>query len=141
MNEANVKTPAPVMGIYDRKMWETIAKKDWHLQCCSKCGAFQYPPAPGCSACLSMDLQWQPVSGNGRIISWTIFHKQYLPAYPAPYNVIAVRLEEGPVFISNLEGPTPAGSWIGEKVNLVYVSMPDGFILPRFRLKHGPGSE
>ncbi len=134
MSENNVKTPAPVMGIYDRKMWEFIANRNWHLQSCCDCGAFQYPPAPGCSVCLSTKLEWKPVSGKARIISWTIFHKQYLAAYPAPYNVVAVRLEEGPVFISNIEGPTPEASWIGANVQLVYATMPDGFILPRFRL-------
>lgn len=36
--------------------------------------------------------------------------------------------------ISNLEGETPSGTWIGERVKLVYVTMPDGVILPRFEL-------
>jgi len=69
-----------------------------------------------------------------KIISWAIFHKQYLPAYPAPYNVIAVRLQEGPVLISNLEGDSPPESWINSDVYLVYSTMPDGIVLPRFRL-------
>ena len=69
-----------------------------------------------------------------KIISWTIFHKQYLPAYPAPYNVIAVRLQEGPVLISNLVGDSPPGSWINSDVYLIYSTMPDGIVLPRFRL-------
>jgi uncharacterized OB-fold protein len=57
-----------------------------------------------------------------------------LPAYPPPYNVIAVRLAEGPIMISNLEGDAPEGSWIGHIVRLIYVPMPDAFILPRFVL-------
>lgn len=128
------KTPAPVMGLFDHPMWKSIADRKWQLQCCGRCGAYQYPPAPGCSECLSTDLQWKPISGEGRIISWTIFERQYLPAYPAPYNVIAVRLAEGPVVISNLEGGVPEGTWIGKDVSLIYVTMPDGFVLPRFRL-------
>ena len=74
------------------------------------------------------------LSGDATILSWEIFHRQYLPAYPAPYNIIAVRLAEGPVMISNLEGTQPDGSWIGQAVRLVYVEMPDGMILPRFTL-------
>ena len=72
--------------------------------------------------------------GQGTILSWEIFHRQYLPAYPAPYNVIAVRLAEGPVMISNLEAPHPDGTWIGREVHMVYVDMPDGAVLPRFIL-------
>ena len=134
MNDSIVNTPPPVMGIYDRKMWEFIGKKAWHLQCCANCGLTLYPPAPGCSSCLSTKLEWKPVSGRARVISWAIFHKQYLPAYPAPYNVVAVKLAEGPIFISNLEGNAPSGNWINAEVQLVYSTMPDGAVLPRFRL-------
>lgn len=134
MTEATAMTPPPVLGIYDRKMWAYINQKDLHLQCCLDCGATQYPPTPGCSKCLSINLQWKPVSGHGKIISWAIFHKQYLSAYPAPYNVIAVKLKEGPVMISNLEGDQPQGSWINTNVHLTYTTMQDGIILPRFKM-------
>ena len=66
-----------------------------------------------------------------------VFHRQYLPAYPAPYNVVAVRLDEGPLMVSNLEGPVPEGSWIGRRVRLTYAEMPDGAVLPRFVLEDG----
>jgi hypothetical protein len=36
--------------------------------------------------------------------------------------------------ISNLQGRTPQGSWIGAAVRLVYATMPDGTVLPRFEL-------
>lgn len=133
MDHAEIKTPAPVMGIYDRKMWETIHARHWQLQCCDACGAFQYPPAPGCSSCLSMAMTWKPLSGRARLVTWTVFHRQYLPAYPAPYNVIAVKLEEGPIFISNLEESMPDATSIGKNVELVYSTMADGVVLPRFK--------
>ncbi len=68
-------------------------------------------------------------------MSWIVFHRRYLAAYHPPYNVIAVRLEEGPLMISNLEGVSPSGSWIGSKVSLTYTTMPDGAVLPRFALE------
>ena len=37
--------------------------------------------------------------------------------------------------VSNLEGPEPEGTWIGQRVALTYVTMPDGVVLPRFRLE------
>jgi len=134
METGIIETPPAVMGLYDRPMWDSIRARGMRLQRCRGCGALQYPPAPGCVACGSEELDWAPVSGEGTILSWVIFHRQYLPAYPAPYNVVAVRLAEGPVMISNLEGPAPEGSWIGHPVRLCYVEMPDGTILPRFGL-------
>ncbi len=135
MSESAVKTPAPVMGLFDQPMWESIKERKWKLQCCRQCGSWQYPPGPGCPECLSVDLGWKALSGQGKIISWTVYERHYLPAYPAPYNVIAVQLAEGPVVMSNLTGPTPQGTWIGKEVMLVYETMPDGVVLPRFRLK------
>ncbi len=134
MDSGIVATPPAVMGLYDGPMWESIRARRMCLQCCQACGSWQYPPGPGCVACGSEAQAWAPLSGGATILSWEIFHRQYLPAYPAPYNVIAVRLEEGPVMISNLEGPKPDGSWIGRAVRLVYVDMPDGAVLPRFTL-------
>jgi uncharacterized protein len=81
------------------------------------------------------------LSGRGSIISWVVLHKSYLDAYPAPYNVIAVRLAEGPVMISNLEPPLPegllTGSWIGKPVRMTYATMPDELVLPRFTIDEG----
>jgi uncharacterized OB-fold protein len=116
-------------------MWRSIAARALELQRCAACARFQYPPAPVCTHCGCADLHWKPVSGAGTIISWVVFHKTYLPAYPAPYNVIAVRLAEGPVMVSNLEPPLPSESWIGSSVTIDYVTMPDGQVLPRFRLQ------
>jgi len=135
MEADTARTPSPVLGLYDRPMWDSIRDRAMRLQRCRGCGTWQYPPGPGCTACLSEDLEWTPVSGKATIISWVIFHRQYLAAYPAPYNAIAVRLEEGPVMISNLEGSPPERSWIGRKVRLVYTEMPDGAVLPRFTLR------
>ena len=135
MDTIIVATPPAVLGLYDTPMWDSIRQRHMALQCCDACGTWQYPPAPGCTACGSEALTWTPVSGRASILSWVVFHRQYLPAYKAPYNAIAVRLAEGPVMISNLEGDKPGGSWIGYDVELTYVDMPDGAILPRFALR------
>ena len=104
------------------------------LQRCAQCGTFRYPPGPVCQECLSPDYQWSAVSGKGELMSWIMFRKQYLPAYPAPYNVIAVKLEEGPIIISNLVEDPEQDRLIGRPVRLVLVPMADGVTLPRFEL-------
>lgn len=127
-------TPHPVLGLFDPPMWDSIRAHDFKLQQCSDCEAFRYPPGPTCSHCLSTSYEWKAPSGQGEIYSWVIFHRGYLPAYPPPYNVISVKLDEGPIMVSNLEGPVPEGSWIGKRVSLCYATMPDGVVLPRFKL-------
>jgi hypothetical protein len=129
------KTPPRVMGFYDVPMWEALsAERVLRLQCCTDCGAWRYPPGPACHSCQSTDSEWKPVSGRGTVVSWIMFRKDYLPEYPAPYNVVAVRLEEGPIMISNLI-EDPSENVIGRKVTLVPVDMEDGVVLPRFKLE------
>ena len=122
-------------GVHDAKMWEGFTDHRLLLQHCRSCGEHRFPPGPACAPCLSPDYDWVPASGAAEIVSWAIFHRQYLPSYPVPYNVIAVRLAEGPLIISNLVGTLPTGSWIGEKVELVWCDTEGEGALPRFELR------
>ncbi len=128
------KTPPRIMGLYDAPMWRFLEEeRALRLQCCSDCGAWRYPPGPACPECLSPESEWKAVGGGGEVVSWVMFRKQYLPEYPAPYNVVAVRLDEGPMVISNLV-EDPEANVIGKKVKLVIVDMADGVKLPRFEV-------
>jgi len=134
MNAIDIQTPKPVMGLYDKPMWESISQMRMKLQCCDACGEWQYPPGPSCPHCLSAALSWKALSGNGKLVSWVIFHRHYLQAYPPPHNCIAVRLEEGPIVISNLDGGMPDNTLIDKPVRLTYFTMGDGVVLPRFEV-------
>ena len=123
-----------VMTIYDQPMWASIRDKRWSLQCCDGCGQYRYPPAPNCPNCLSLDYEWKPLSGAGKILSWVVFHREYLPEYKPPYNVVAVQLAEGPIVVSNLVGPAPEGSWIDQPVRVCYEPDTDGNLLPKMQL-------
>ncbi|MEI5677059.1 OB-fold domain-containing protein [Mesorhizobium sp. CGMCC 1.15528] len=68
-----------------------------------------------------MEAEWKAVSGRGKIVSWVVFHRKYFDDFPPPYNATTVRLEEGPLIVTNLTGPEPEGSWIGRSVALEYV--------------------
>jgi uncharacterized OB-fold protein len=125
--------PPPVLGLYDTPMWASIQSANMKLQKCSDCGAFRYPPGPCCHECVSERYEWTPISGHGKILSWVVFHRTYFSGYPAPYNVIAVQLQEGPIMISNLIDPPASGSWIELDVSMVYETIADGRVLPRFK--------
>ena len=109
-----------VMGLDDQPMWASIERHRLELQKCTECGELRYPPAPVCPHDLNAQAEWTPVSGRGEIISWVIFHKQYFEDHPPLYNSLAVRLDEGPIIVTQLQGEEPAGSWIGQRVELDY---------------------
>lgn len=128
-------TPPRVLGLYDRPMWDLLAQTGHlHLQRCTGCGTWRYPPGPACPSCLEPGFEWRPVAGGGEILSWVMFRKDYLAAYPAPYNVVAVRLDEGPIVISNLV-EDPEASVIGRRVQLTVQLMNNDVALPRFVLE------
>jgi uncharacterized OB-fold protein len=123
-----------VISMYDEPMWQSIDARHWQLQQCDGCGEFRYPPAPVCHKCLSMAYTWRDLSGRGKVLSWVVFHRKYLPDYPPPYNAVAVQLAEGPIVISNLVGDEPEGGWIGRDVEICYEADNEGHTIPRVRL-------
>jgi len=108
----------PYLGAYDRQMWDAMAQGKFRLQRCCSCKAMRYPTGPTCPSCLSMEFTWDEVSGSGEILSWVVFHRTYFDDFPAPYNVVAVRLAEGPIVMTSLHGPEPEGTWIGRRVKV-----------------------
>jgi uncharacterized OB-fold protein len=129
-----VTYPARVIGFYDRTMWEELGGGSFALHRCDACEAFRYPPAPICSECLSSVSTWTPVSGGGEIIARATFHRTYLPAYPAPHTVAAIRLDEGPIVISIVLDATLDQQEIGRRVRLKLVERAEDYVLPCFEL-------
>lgn len=119
---------------YDKPMWESIAAGEMRLQRCSQCSRFRYPPGACCPTCLSTEFEWLPISGKGRVLSWTTFHRKYLPAYPPPVTCVAVQLDEGPILIANIDQADMPVLALDAPATLFYDTHPDGYALPRFRL-------
>lgn len=111
----------PIVGHYDKPMWDAFARGAFVVQQCTACGTTRYPPGPACPECLSCDAVFEEVKGGGEILSWVRFHRPYFSDHLAPYNAVAVRLDEGPIVITNLLGEEPEGSWIGRRVRFSVV--------------------
>lgn len=114
--------PLPVIEPLTRPYWDHARAHRLAVQCCTACGDRRFPPSPVCPRCLSDDQRWQVASGRGTLVSWATFHRAYWPAYAdgLPYDVIVVRLAEGPLVVSNFHGSTPAGVHIGMALQAVF---------------------
>ncbi len=88
------------------------------------------PPGPVDPDTLSPDYTWEPVCGRASLLSWTTFHRQYLPAFPAPHTVTVVRLEEGPIMVSYVEQAFVPALVMNGPMLLVYGDHPDGYRIP-----------
>jgi uncharacterized OB-fold protein len=116
----SVKRPQPRIGQNDRPYWQFAANDELRVQACSRCGHLRYPPGPVCPQCLAEETEWRLLSGRGRVVTWTTFHRAYFPDIPVPYTVVSVETVEGPLLIGNLvdgEGVEPA---VGLPVRAVF---------------------
>lgn len=78
-------------------------------------------------------MVWTKASGTGVIHTFTIIHQRYHPAFDKdrPYNVIVVRLEEGPLVHSRLIDFAPEDLRIGRHVAVRFETV-GADILPMF---------
>ena len=122
------RRPAPQRSIFDRPYWEYASRGELRLQRCAACGEFRYPPAPVCPECLADEHDWEPLSGRGSLLAWTVFHRRYFPEIPVPYVVAAVLTPEGPLLVGNLVGVDGRGLTHGMPLRAVHqdVTTPDG---------------
>ncbi len=41
---------------------------------CKKCGKRYYPPRSDCSSCMTSEMEWKPISGEGKLVTFTKIH-------------------------------------------------------------------
>ncbi len=127
--------PLPKITPAMAPFWEHAKAEKFAIQHCRACGDRHFPPGPRCPGCLSPDQDWQPTSGRGTLESWVDMHKAYWGGYDGslPYRVCLVRLEEGPLVISNLvDGGIEAK--LGARLEAVFDKVTDDVTIPKFRI-------
>lgn len=74
--------------------WQSGADGTLRVQRCGDCGHWQHPPFPRCAACHGENVSPQPVSGRGRVTSFTVNHEPWLPGLAVPFLFAVVELAE-----------------------------------------------
>jgi uncharacterized OB-fold protein len=65
---------------------------------CDACGRLVWYPEAECPHCGGSSFTWTPVSGRGRLFTWTVVRRAFLPAFEemVPFVTGLVALEEDP---------------------------------------------
>ncbi len=63
---------------------------------CGACRAVLHPPTGICPACGAVDVVWRAVAPTGSLVTWTVVERQVNEAFPTPYTVVLVALDEVP---------------------------------------------
>ena len=123
--------PPPEMDAAAVAWWDATREHRLTVQACGSCEHRQHPPRAVCTSCGRTDqLTVVPASGDATVDSWTEVHRALRPDVALPYVVARVRLAEGPILLTRLDGSAP---WeIGEPVTVDWFGLPDGRALPVF---------
>jgi uncharacterized OB-fold protein len=96
--------PLPKPTPTSRPFWEAAKRHELMLQQCGGCNAFIYYPRDRCPHCLSDQLQWQRVSGNGKVYSYTVVRRASTRSFADnPYVLAIVELDEGVRITTNVD--------------------------------------
>jgi uncharacterized OB-fold protein len=130
----DVKKQLPMIPSSDRAYWEGAKRHELMAYQCQNCGAFYYP-AIHCVSCDKPKMEWVKVSGKGRVYTFVIYHQLYHPAWKGdiPYNVSWIKLDEGPLLLSNVIDCKNEDIYIGMPVEAVFDDVTEEVTLPKFK--------
>ena len=74
--------------------WEGVKRHELLLQQCTRCSHLRWPARAICNRCGSLESSWVRSAGTGRVASWIVNHHGFSAAFPTPYTVVAVRLDD-----------------------------------------------
>jgi uncharacterized OB-fold protein len=114
--------------------WDGARRRQLLVQRCSACAHVWHPPLPRCPECHSADVEWTPVSGKGRVYTFTVvYHATHAAmADKVPYISALIELEEGPRVLTNLRNCSEDTIWIGMPVSLIFEQLTPEITLPQF---------
>jgi uncharacterized OB-fold protein len=91
------RTLKPLVPTGDRDSkpwWEALSRHELTVQRCDHCAHLRWPARAMCNQCGGFEWTWVPTSGRGSVVSWIVNRHHFSPAFPSPYVVVAVRLDE-----------------------------------------------
>ena len=116
--------------------WQATRNRRFVMQHCSGCGALRWPPKPVCPKCLrpGSDADWKEISDTGAIWSFIVYHREFHPSFAGklPYNVVYIKLDAGPMFISNVIGTNDLS--VGQRVKAYFDDVTPEVTLVRFQV-------
>lgn len=118
----SLRKPLPLATATSRPFWEGLRRGEVRIQRCAACRAWVFYPRSNCPSCLSQKLDWQTVSGAGRLHSFTIARLPTAPFFrdEVPQLLALVELDEGVRIPSTLVGVAEDAIEIGMRLVPVF---------------------
>jgi hypothetical protein len=114
--------PSPIPTPNSEPYWNGLANHQVTLQHCDDCDAWVFYPRSHCNNCLSPNLTWRQVSGNGTLYTFTVARRPTAPQFAddIPQLIIVVELDEGVRINSVMVNIAPEVLTVGMAVRPVF---------------------
>lgn len=122
----------PVPDVTTEPYWAGARERKLLIQKCAACGNLQHYPRAVCIRCSSDNFEWTVSCGRGSVDSFTTVYRAPSGSFSPPYIVARVRLEEGPVILTQIVDAFEPDVHCGQLVQLNWKVLLDGNYLPVF---------
>jgi uncharacterized OB-fold protein len=128
--------PRPRPTPTSQPFWDALRAERIELQRCDDCGTWVHYPRSRCVRCLSPQLSWHQVDGQGRVYSFSVARQATAPQFEdeVPQIITIVELPEGVRLTTTLVDTAPSDVHVGVAVSPVFEHGNDGITMLRYRL-------
>ncbi|WP_018638034.1 thiolase C-terminal domain-containing protein [Parafrankia elaeagni] len=119
--------PLPAVDDLNAFYWSAGRDGVLRFQRCEDCASLTHPPQPVCRYCRSERRGAAEVSGRGTVVGVTVNHQQWEPAFPPPFVVASVAIDEDPRVrvVTSLVDVPPADAAVGLRVRVRFEQRED----------------
>jgi uncharacterized OB-fold protein len=132
----NLVKPLPSPTPTSQPFWDALQEEKVRLQRCDDCGTWIHYPRSHCSSCLSDQISWHEVSGNGTIYTYTVTDAPTAPQFQdeSPQKIAVVELDEPRVRLTTTLVNTDSSEIkVGMQVKPYFDAVSDDITLLRFQ--------
>ena len=114
--------------------WQASKQHVLTAQKCQDCGYLRYPPTEICPKCWSTNQIWEPISPEGTLWSYIVYHRALDASKKdeIPYVVGRVVTDDGPIFTVRLD-IDPEAATVDQRVTASWDDVSDEVTLLRFK--------
>lgn len=128
--------PYPIATPVTEPFWRGLQNEQVQIQRCDDCGAWIFYPRSNCSNCLSENLTWHTISGEGTLHTYTVTQQPTAPHFAdeVPQIIAMIDLDEGVRLTTTLVHNSDIAIEVGARVKPVFDHVNDNVTMLRYRL-------
>lgn len=125
MDQRPVPSPTALTAPY----WEACRRGELVVQRCPRCRRWVHFPRPACPDC-GAEPAYERVSGRGKVHTFSVVGRTFLPGFAPPYTIAWIDLDEGVRVFGNVHGEAR----IGGPVRVCFDELPGFGPIPNWRV-------